>query len=185
MFESVCLNSQTINDSIAIVPYTIENPKVCGIEFGRSYDYVKNRLLERYGNDLVDEYKGSIFVDGGNVGNYYFDILMFNFQTDGNNTYFYYSRFIKYFSVDDLSSACSVKDMLWDDVKNKYENICVEEFTNKSGFKCYRFGINPLDKNNALGLVTLDKEKDTYDNDRICLELSYGPIYYIDKSSDF
>ena len=181
---NIYLNAQVINDSIRINSYEYEVPKVCGIEFGSSYDYVKKKLEDRYGNDEVDEYKGSLFVNGGKVGNFYFNILMFNFQTDNKNTYFYYSRFLKYFSIDDLDSACSVKDMLGNDVRSKYQDM-FEEYTNDSGFKCYRFGVNPLNENNALGLVTLYKEKDRDGNNRICLELSYGPIYYIDKSYDF
>lgn len=182
---NIYLNAQVINDSIRINSYEYEVPKVCGIEFGSSYDHVKKKLEDRYGLYNVIENKGNLSIIDANVGEFKFNFLNFEFQREGNRSYFYYSCFSKYFQIKDFATAITIRDLLWNDIKRKYEDIYIEEYENSNGYRCYKFGINPLDSNRVLGLVTLEKAFGNDGEERIYLNLTYGPIYYIDQSSDF
>lgn len=77
----------------------------------------------------------------------------------------------------------SNRDYLYSIIKNKYTYL--EEYVNDQGFKCYKFGINPLDDSRVLGLITLERAESKGGDIRLYLTLHYLPIYYIDKSSDF
>ncbi len=167
-----------------IMPYSYSQ-QVLGIKFGTSYEEVKSMLEDRYGRYNVLEDKGNLWVSEALVGDFHFDYLEFEFQRRGNSSYFYYSRFSMLFAVDEQESACETRDLLWNDIKRKYESIYTEEYANDNGFKCYKFGIDPLDESKVLGVLSLNKGVGGDGKKRLYLYLTYGPIYYIDKTSDF
>lgn len=158
---------------------------VLGIRFGLSYSVVKRSLEDRFGEFSVHENKGVLKIYDVEVGGFHFKYAEFDFQRNSGLSYFNYASFQTFYSATDIQTARDERDYLYSLLKDKYKNDYVEEYINKQGYKCYRFGTDPVDKNKALGRITLEKSKGKDGKTRLYLLLTYGPIYYLDKSSDF
>lgn len=169
--------------SMLLVPLFLYSQSVLGIKFGSNYNSVKQALEDRYGKYSVYEDNGNLRVYDLAVGDYKFDSGKFEFQRNGGNTYFYFAIFSEHYSLSNKKEAIRNRDFLFSLISDKYEYT--ESFVNDDGFKCYKFGKNPLDNSRVLGLITLAKGVGNDGISRYYLELSYGPIYYISKSSDF
>lgn len=167
-----------------IMPYSYSQ-QVLGIKFGSTYEDVKKMLEKRYGFYNVYDDNGILWLADAPVGDFHFDILNFEFQRQDNRSYFYYSRFSMFFAIDETELACKTIKSIWNDIKHKYANQYIEEYFNDDGFKCYKFGINPLDEDRVLGVLSLKQGIGNDGKKRLYLHLDYGPIYYIDKTSDF
>lgn len=158
---------------------------VMGIKFGSSIETVKRQLEQRLGEYSVIEEQGMLQIWDFNMGNFHFDWGDFYFQYNGDNSYFNEVIFQCYSNVNDVNEMKARRDYLYSLIKEKYEDDYLKEFTNKQGFKCYDFGTNPLDNSKILGQIVLRRGESKSGEEKLYLMLYYGPIYYIDKSSDF
>ena len=156
---------------------------VLGIRFGSSFSTVKSALQSRFGYSSVTEKSGILEVDNPRLGNSMFSLGTFDFQRSGNESYLNFADFQQYYSLKNESSAISDRDFLFSLIKEKYP--FTEQYVNKDGYKCYRFGINPKDINCSLGVIYLVKGLGKDGVKRLYLHLQYGPIFFIDKLSDF
>lgn len=156
---------------------------VMGIKFGSSIETVKQQLEQRLGKYSVSKNNGTLSINDFTMGDFHFDFGDFYFQYYGDNSYFNEVFFQCYSNKNDVEKMKSNRDYLYSIIKNKYTYL--EEYVNDQGFKCYKFGINPLDESRVLGLITLERAESKGGDIRLYLTLHYLPIYYIDKSSDF
>ncbi|MBO4786197.1 MAG: hypothetical protein J5510_03935, partial [Prevotella sp.] len=119
------------------------------------------------------------------IGGFRFDSGDFNFQRAGGASYFYYADFQRHFETNNVEGAERSRDYLYSLLKDKYESDGLYEIENDQGFMCYLFGKNPRDASSRLGCIYLSRDKGKDGKTRLYLSLSYGPIYYVDKASDF
>jgi hypothetical protein len=159
---------------------------VMGIDFGSSYETVKSKLQERVGEFHFIESSGKLeCLSGIALGGFDFDYADFEFQYGNGSSYFNYAYFEKRYTLDAVRIAIKDRDFLFSLLKDKYVSEFVDNYTNEDGYKCYRFGLNPKDKESVLGQIILEKAEGKDGKKRLYLCLRYGPIYYIDKASDF
>ena len=168
---------------LSLLPVISYSQSVLGIKFGSSYDVVKAALEERFGRYSVYETNGTLKVYNINVGEFPFDSGTFEFQIDDGRTYFYFAEFDERYPLSNKSVAISNRDYMFSIISDKYDYV--ESYVNKDGFKCYKFGDNPLDKNKVLGMIILTKGVGNDGISRYYLYLQYGPIYYVDRTTDF
>lgn len=155
---------------------------ILGIPFGSSYQTTKECLESRFGSFKVREDGGKLIVLNPIIGDHEFKAADFFFQRQGQATWLSEVFIQTWFDASDVSTAKYLRDELANVLREKYN---VNEYTNDTGFKCYGFGVNPKDDNKYLGTLGLMKSKGNDGKQRLYLTLSYGPIYYINKSSDF
>ena len=158
---------------------------VMGIKFGSSIETVKQQLEQRLGKYSVYEDNGTLRISDFTMGDFYFHFGIFRFQYDGNKSFMSEADFAIFSEINDIENMESKRDYLYSLLKNKYEDEYLEEFINEQGFKCYKFGVNPLDDSRVLGKISLFQAESRKGKEQLYLRLHYGPIYYIDKSSDF
>lgn len=163
----------------------VQAQTVLGIALGSSYETVKTALEERYGKFNVKEVDGQLKIYGLTMGEFHFDFGTFSFQRKGSQTYFSDAEFQKYYSPTDESIVKGDRDYLYSIIKDKYADEYLEEYVNEQGFKCYKFGLNPRDEDKVLGLIQVFRATSKGGEKHLYLRLEYGPIYYIDKASDF
>lgn len=157
---------------------------VLGIPFGSSYDETFSRLVNRYGYSTVHNDSGTIELDNFLMGGFEFHIGTLSFQFDQNRSYLNAASFQRWYELSDVARAKSDRDFLYSLLKDKYDGDA-KEFTNEDGFKCYKFGTDPKDPSKWFGVIYLCKGKGKDSKERYYLFLDYGPIYYLDKGSDF
>ena len=162
----------------------IEPPTILGIEFGSDKNTVKSALIERFGYNNVMDNNGIIEVENPTLGGFKFKYASFEFQYDKDKTYLSKANFQTFYTLGQESVANKEREFLLSLMKPKYEDT-IEDYTNEDGFKCYRFGTNPRDFSKSLGLIRSQKGMGNDGVKRLYLHLSYGPINYIDPSSDF
>lgn len=168
-----------------MVPCLSFAQSVMGIELGSSYETTKSLLERRFGKSYVFEEQGGLVIYNCKMGDIEFNIGKFFFQYDGDKSYFNEANFTMYSSKDDVQNMKGTRDYLYSLLKDKYKDEYLEEFINDQGFKCYRFGSNPKDKDHVLGGIYLTRDKGEDGIERLYLYLVYLPIYFIDKASDF
>lgn len=171
--------------SLLLFPSILSAQSVLGIKFGSSYETVKAQLEKRFGRYKVSEDEGCLNMYGLRIGEIYFTFGTFNFQYDGDKSYFNSANFSLPADKNEVEDMKYMRDYLYSQLKEKYKDEYLEEFTNEEGFKCYKFGINPLDSSKVLGIISLQRMKSNDGETRLYLNLDYLPIYYIDKSADF
>lgn len=161
--------------------------EVLGIPFGRSYEYVKERLQERYGKYEVIEDKGNLCLYNIHVGDYEFHCGEFEFQRVSQYSYFYYARFQKHFPLKDSARAIALRESLKSTLLEKYQ--IREKWKNSQGYYCYSFYYHDVfdDEGEEETVCTLTTEKSQSRGGQyyiyVCLE--YGPKYYLGESNDF
>lgn len=158
---------------------------VMGIRFGSSIETVKQQLEQRLGEYSVIEDNGTLRISDFTMGDFYFHFGIFRFQYDGSKSFMSEADFAIFSEINDVEYMESNRDYLYSLIKEKYKGDYLEEFTNEQGFKCYKFGTNPLDNSKVLGKISLFQAESRKGTEQLYLRLHYGPIYYIDKSSDF
>lgn len=158
---------------------------VLGIPFKSSYEKTKSSLEKRFGKYHVSEDNGKLAVYGLMLGDFPFKTGDFMFQYQGDFTYFNAATFSNWYELNQLDIAKSDRDFLYSLLKDKYADEFLEEYTNEQGFKCYKFGLNPVDDSKVLGLITLHRGAGKDGEERYYLMLDYLPIHYLDKASDF
>ncbi len=158
---------------------------VLGIGFGSDYKTVKSMLESRYGKYEVHEDEGCLKLYNFTMGDFFFKFGTFYFQWNGDNTYFNAAEFSLPSDDNNVETMKSSRDYLYSLLKEKYENEYLEQFINDEGFKCYKFGINPIDSTQVLGNIILHRSKSNDGKTRLYLDLNYLPIHYVSKSSDF
>lgn len=158
---------------------------VLGIKFGSSYSDVKEQLENRFGLYKTYDDGGSLCMYNIYMGDIEFNSAKFYFQYSGNKSWFNAAEFQKHYPASEVSAAKNTRDYLFTLIKDKYEDEYLEEFTNEQGFKCYKFGSNPYDESNVLGIIQLKRGKGKDGISRLYLFLNYLPISYVSKSSDF
>lgn len=158
---------------------------VLGIDFGSSYNDVKSALINRFGLINVLEDGGKIEIYNLSMGDMDFDYAEFNFQRNGSASYFNGAHFESHYSLSDVSGVEIMRDNLYDTLADKYKKQYLGKYTNDQGFVCYKFGLNPRDSTTVLGTIQLEKSYGKDGKMRLYLSLDYGPIYYLDKASDF
>ena len=168
--------------AITLLAVTLKAQSVLGIQFGSSYNDVKDKLEIRFGSLNVIEDGGKITVLTPVIGEYEFKSADFYFQRQGSTTWLNNVFIQTWFSLTETERAKYMRDRLADDLGEKYN---IDEYTNKQGYKCYGFGTNPKDDNEWLGVLGLNKDKGKDGKQRLYLTLIYGPIYYIERSADF
>lgn len=157
---------------------------VLQIDFGSSYEYVKSKLEERVGEFSVIENNGKLYTGDISVGDFPFHLSIFEFQKSGKSTWFNYADFQRLYPLSDSKTAIQDREYLCSLLKEKYHNK-IESFKNKDGYICYRFGTDPQDSSCCLGFIILEKGRGNDRKQRLYLHLTYGPIQYIDTSSEF
>lgn len=163
---------------------TCSAQSVLGIKFGSSYDYVKSRLEERFGTTSVFAKEGGLHIYGLTMGDISFIKGEFNFQRDDKNSYFNGAEFWKIYKSDEQKAAEADADSLYSLIKQKYADKCGTVNTGLF-IKFYWFGKNPQTSGEWLGSVVLTRGNANNGDNNLYLRLKYGPIYYIDKASDF
>lgn len=158
---------------------------VLGIPFGSSYDETKSALQNRFGKYAVHEEGGLLKLMDFEMGGFLFNFGDFEFQYGNNKTYLNAADFQRYYPVSEKDQAIKERDYLYSLLMEKYEDEYLEEFKNEQGFKCYKFGLNPFDSTKVLGVITLERGLSREGKEKLYLHLTYFPIYYLDKSSDF
>ena len=156
---------------------------VLGIPFGYSREFVKEKLEARYGKYNVYDNSEGLKVYDISIGNFTFNVGVFEFQYWNGRTYFNYASFEQYYS--NVASAKNMRDYLYSVIKDKYSSDYIDEYVNKQGFKCYKFGTDPRDATKILGSISIERGYGKDGIERIYLNLIYGPIHNIDRSSDF
>lgn len=157
---------------------------VMGINFGSSEDEVYQALETRFSS--LEIYKNAGKIDllcKFDIGDVEFHSGSFEFQRQGKESYFNYAHFEKHYTINNVQSAIIERDHIVDLIISKYMDV--RRFKNPQGYYCYLFGTNPKDKNEPLGVIILEKAKGNDGKTRIYLSINYGPIYYLDRSSDF
>lgn len=157
---------------------------VLGIKFGDTYSSVKDALEDRYGKFNVLEDGDGLQVYDINIGDYTFNLGLFDFQYYQGNSFFYYAEFQKNFSVNESSNAKNFREQLRFTLIKKYP-FCYQ-WQNEQGYKCYSFSTVPGDvvKSPDVTLLTA-KSKSKGGRYYIYVTLYYGPRHFIDESSDF
>lgn len=158
---------------------------VLGIPFGSSYDAVVVSLKERFGTKDVYDTGGDVEVYNISLGGFRFNFGEFSFQRSEVVSYFNHAFFQRNYKTDEVEDAKADRDYLYSLLKGKYANDFLKEYKNEQGFKCYMFGTNPKDESMPLGYIILKRAKSKGGDTFIYLILEYGPIFYIDMSSDF
>lgn len=150
------------------------NPTILGIEFGSSYEDVWSMLFHRFNSRAMEQTNRSIWVNRVELGNFEFDYGDFRFQTKGYMSYLSEVELVSRFG-DDKEGALEFEQELGNMLRVKYKDFDI--YYNKDGKKRYKFGVNPKDDKEPLGVLGVDDENNVF--------LIYGPIYYLPKSSDF
>ena len=171
--------------ALLIASINANSQSVLGIPFGSKYSVVKKNLEERFGSYHLYEDEGKLIVLPISVGGFDFNGGEFYFQRANGTSYFNSARFDKFFDGNDVKLAERSRDYLYSLLKDKYSNDYLEEYENDDGFKCYKFGTNPKNTDNVLGFIRLLRYQKDNGKTGFCLTLEYGPIYYVDKASDF
>ena len=148
-------------------------------------DSVKESLERRYGKYSVFDDNGNLKIYDCTIGDYYFKYADFGFQYGYNGAKFNSARFSHPFDVGQAKIAKTVRDNLFKTLRAKYEKEYIEEFVNEDGFKCYKFGLNPVEPDLVLGIISLYKGESKGGKVYLYLDLEYLPIHYYHKSSDF
>lgn len=170
--------------SIVMLSLQAHSQSVMGINFGSSEDEVYQALETRFNSYEIDKSKGKIeLLLEFNIGDVNFHYGSFEFQRRGEESYFNYAHFEKHYTVNNVQSAIIEREYIRDVIYSKYKEI--RRYKNSQGYYCYLFGTNPKNENRYLGEITLSKLKGKDGKVRLYLFLNYGPIYYIDKNSDF
>ena len=112
------------------------------------------------------------------MGYFRFAYGEFEFQYKGSMSFLSSATFGQ--KYDKIEVAKRQRDYLYSLLKDKYADDYLGEYTNAQGFKCYQFGINPNNAEHVLGEITLHRSDNGF-----FLFLTYGPIHYIYRSSDF
>lgn len=167
------------------IAMAVNAQSVLGIPFGSDYTTTKELLAQRFGKYSVHEDNGTLMLYDFRMGDFSFSIGRFIFQYNGSKSYLNSAEFQTHYDASSTSAAKQSRDYLFSLIKPKYEDDYIEEYINDDGFKCYRFGINPMDDNRALGVVALERGKGRDGKERLYLHLIYFPIEYISASSDF
>ena len=155
-------------------------PSVMGIEFGSTYDDVKALLQERLGSTNIFEKSGKLWFTDVYLGDFKFNSGELGFQFKGHRSWFNQAWFIRWWKGNETQQAKQSRDYLYSLIKDKYEDDYLDEYINEFGFKCYKFGVNPIDDTRVLGTISLTRIKGG-----LYLVLEYLPIYYLDKGADF
>lgn len=121
----------------------------------------------------MHEVERSIFVDDVSLGNLKFDYAVFFFQYENNRSYLHKVVFFAGFG-EEGDKASIFEGQLIQKHKEIYRDFT--SYDNKDGERRYKFGTNPKDENEPLGVITRRGNS---------ILLIYGPIYYLPKSSDF
>lgn len=158
---------------------------VMGIPLGSSYEDTFSALEKRFGYINVHKKNGNLQLYDFYMGDLMFKFGTFFFQYNGNRSYFNAASFSIPYEKKDLDAAKAVREILYNLLKDKYENEYLEEFKNEQGFKCYKFGLNPIDNTKVLGIISIDRANGNDGIERYYLNLDYLPIHYLDKTSDF
>lgn len=168
-----------------VLPLASMAQSVLGIEFGSSYEVVKKALQKRYGSYEVREENGELHIYGDlQMGGFYFGHALFSFQRSATNTYFNYARFEKRYGLNEIEKVKRERDLLFSLLKDKYEDTAIP-YIDDAGFKGYFFGDNPKDEESYLGSIYVSRDENRKGEMSLWINLSYGPIYYLPKSSDF
>lgn len=165
---------------------SLQAQSVLGIKFGSSYQEVYDALKERVKSYEISETDGNIELHSIEMGEVKFNYARFSFQRSGKSSFFNAAHFEKHYPLDDVEDAKFERDHLWSLIKEKYADDWADDnLINRQGFRFYAFGRNPQDKNEILGFIFLIRSKGKDGKERLYLSLDYGPIYYLDKASDF
>lgn len=155
---------------------------ILGIPFGSSYQTTKECLENRFGGYKVVEDGGKIEVMEPVIGGHEFKTATFYFQRQGSATWLNEVLIQTWFDITETQSAKYMRDKIAEVLSEKYD---VKDYINDQGFKVYVFGVNPKNTDDALGSLYIIKSKGNDGKTRLYLVLYYGPIYYINRSSDF
>lgn len=158
---------------------------VLSIPFGSSYEHVKECLENRIGKFHVFEEGGNLWTTDISLGDYKFHFGNFDFQHGNYGSYLSHACFSKHFDLDSKGAAIKFRDALKDILYNKYGEEYYEEYSNDDEFKCYKFGLNPKDESKVFVLLTTFKGESNAGKFYYYVNIDYGPVYYIDKDSDF
>lgn len=161
---------------------SLKAQSILSIPFGSSYQTTKECLESRFGSNKVFEDGGKIEVMNPVIGGQEFKAATFYFQRQGSATWMNEVFIQTWFSTTDTENAKFMRDEIAEILAEKYE---IKSSINNQGFKVYTFGTNPKNKDEALGSLFITKDKGNDGKARLYLILYYGPIYYINKSSDF
>lgn len=148
-------------------------PSVLGVEFGSSFNKTWRILSEWFEPEQMAEIDSSIYIDDVTLGHFKFDNVIFSFQYDKQRSYLHKVVFFADFG-DDAEKASIFEGQLTQVHKREYKGLT--QYQNELGERRYKFGVNPRDENEPLGVIG---RKDN------SIFVIYGPIYYLPKSSDF
>lgn len=169
--------------SLTFLPISAQ-VSVLGIDFGKSYEVVKEQLCNRYGKYNVYEDNGSLEIYNLKMGDYTFDIGTFDFQYSGNNSFFYYARFQMIFKLNESSKAKELRDNLSSTLGKKYR--CGYMWTNEQGYRCYSYALPGEDPaRNPICDLYVQKAASKSKGDFLYVILQYGPIHFINETDDF
>lgn len=147
--------------------------KICGVEFGDSYNNAERILENKFGEkDYLLSDRTQIVFKNKLYAGIYWNYLGFEFQSDGNKSYF--NRCILVQECKTAAEAIKKRDAIKEKMEDKYD---IEKRKDEDGFLSYRGGMNPTNpflSGFVIGIIKLE-------NGDFCSALMYGPYNYVEE----
>ena len=148
-----------------------------------SYEKTEEILRKSHGQKSQFSDKDEIQYYDFRMGNYTFDNATFYFQySDFGASYFSEAIFSNHFDLDMRDRAESFMESIAEILAIKYDNI-ISRYDN--GYKYYLCGLNPFNENEYLIELNLTKSKSKGGEYYYYVNLYYGPVNFVDPTSDF
>lgn len=155
---------------------TFAQTSICGVNFGSSYSAAERILENKFGDKsvLISDKTSIGFMKKMYAGRIW-DMLLFNFQSDGHQSYL--NRCTLVYNCDDLKEAMHIRDAIKEQMDKKYIII---DFTDKeTNLIYYLGGESPTDKDMPGFSISIIKYNDDLDEKKYGVRVDYGPYNYV------
>lgn len=171
-------NKEITNDT-ATSNMFLKVDEICGVPFGSSIKYVKKQLKKKYGSPQILNSGTCISYSNVMYSGIYFDVIIFQFQCDGNKSYLNDVIFIK--ESDNFETAEFYREQIYNKMSEKYT---IFSSTDSHGNKAYYGGVSPLSNENGyqkafqIDIMQFDLS-DGVMKHPYTTRLRYGPFDYV------
>ena len=161
-----------------------QSTRVCGVVFGMSYEKAEEILKKSHGEKSVLSDKDELVYYDFRMGNHTFNDATFYFQySEYGGSYFSEAVFSRHFDLDRKERAYNFMENVAYTLSLKYKNI-ISKYDD-DGYKYYLCGSNPFNENEYLIELNIDKSKSKGGDYFYYVTLYYGPVNFVDPTSDF
>lgn len=162
---------------LSIIKETVEKQiikEICNVPFGTSIENAHRILTNKYGKPDSETHNAIIYLRQYYAG-FFFDSIVFSFQSDGTNTYFNDCKMI--IGKKTRKAANEAMESLYTILSEKYIS---EEKVNKDGEKYYSGALSPTGDNVGYRIIIMDSSKsELTGNQPYQTILWYGAYDYI------